>query len=289
MKKITSAKIIYPPQKKLGQNFLFKESYLQKIIAAFPLDPNTIIIEIGSGYGSLTNLLAQTNCQKVISLEKDPQLFQWLTEKNTPSKYNSKENKVLFLHQDVLKVDWLTFGQEWKNNSLVVVGNLPYYLANSLIVELLLNFSLFKALVLLVQKEVAQKWVASPLKYNHHYSALSVFINYLAHTEITLLVPAGAFVPVPSVDGALVKIKPYSFNLTSTKLTAFLTFLKKCFHFRRKTLLNNLNSFPSSEKREWTQYFQQKNYSLWLRPQNLTPEEYWDLFLFSKNSKDIRY
>ncbi len=76
MKKTTSPKIIYPPRKKLGQNFLFNEVYLQKIVQAFPLDPNTVVIEIGSGYGNLTNLLAQTNCQKVISLEKDPQLFQ---------------------------------------------------------------------------------------------------------------------------------------------------------------------------------------------------------------------
>lgn len=130
----------------------------------------------------------------------------------------------------------------------MVVGNLPYYLANSLIVDLLLCGSLFKALILLAQKEVVQKWVASPLKYTYHYSALSVFINYLARAEITLIVPARYFIPTPPVDGALVKIEPYSLNLNSEILAAFLSFIKQCFHFRRKTLLNNLNSFQNFEK-----------------------------------------
>jgi len=76
MKKITPPKIIFPPNKELGQNFLFDKNYLQKIVASCPIDTNTVIVEIGSGYGSLTNLLAETNCQKVVSLEKDPKLFQ---------------------------------------------------------------------------------------------------------------------------------------------------------------------------------------------------------------------
>ena len=65
------AKIIFPPQKKFGQNFIFDQNYLKKIVRYCPIDNKTIIIEIGSGYGSLTNLLAETNCQKVISCEKD--------------------------------------------------------------------------------------------------------------------------------------------------------------------------------------------------------------------------
>jgi 16S rRNA (adenine1518-N6/adenine1519-N6)-dimethyltransferase len=66
---------MFPPNKNLGQNFLFDQNYLQKIVAHCPIDPNTVIIEIGSGYGNLTNLLAKTNCQKVISCEKDQNLF----------------------------------------------------------------------------------------------------------------------------------------------------------------------------------------------------------------------
>ena len=76
MKKTVPTKIPFPPNKELGQNFLFDKNYLQKIVKSCPIDNNTIIIEIGSGYGNLTNLLVKTVCQKVISIEKDPQLFK---------------------------------------------------------------------------------------------------------------------------------------------------------------------------------------------------------------------
>ena len=76
MKKTTPTKIIFPPNKELGQNFLFDKNYLQKIVKSCPINSNTVIIEIGSGYGNLTDFLVETNCQKVIGLEKDPKLYQ---------------------------------------------------------------------------------------------------------------------------------------------------------------------------------------------------------------------
>lgn len=76
MKKTFSSLLVYRPRKKLGQNFLFDEIYLQQITKTCPVDPYTVVIEIGGGYGNLTKYLAQTNCQKVISLEKDFQLFR---------------------------------------------------------------------------------------------------------------------------------------------------------------------------------------------------------------------
>jgi 16S rRNA (adenine1518-N6/adenine1519-N6)-dimethyltransferase len=69
-------KILFPPNKKLGQNFLFDQNFLRKIVASCPITPNTVIIEIGSGYGTLTNQLAKTSCRQIISYEKDKKLFQ---------------------------------------------------------------------------------------------------------------------------------------------------------------------------------------------------------------------
>ena len=90
--------------------------------------------------------------------------------------------------------------------------------------------------------------MSSPDKYSSKYSALSVFINYLAETKIVLEIPQRVFAPSPSVDGALVVISPFQ-NITSKEqLTSFLRFLKNCFRFRRKTLLNNLNSFAGNYK-----------------------------------------
>ena len=222
----------------------------------------------------MTNLLAKTDCQKVISLEKDQNLFHWLEE-------NNKNNKTIYLCQDALQINWSDFCSQYKNNSLIIVGNLPYYITNSLIVDLLFNYHLFNSLIFLVQKEVGQKWVSSPNKYSSKYSALSVFINYLAETKIVLEIPKSVFVPSPSVDGALVAINLCKdIGISKEQLVSFLRFLKNCFRFRRKTLLNNLSSFAGNYKAEWKKYFIEKGYSNQVRPQNLTPSEYWKLFLF---------
>jgi 16S rRNA (adenine1518-N6/adenine1519-N6)-dimethyltransferase len=269
--------MFYPPNKGLGQNFLFDKNYLRKIVNNCPINPETIIIEIGSGYGSLTNLLAETNCQKIISLEKDKNLFQWLEK-------NNKNEKVIYLNQDALAFNWEKFCLEYQNSSIIIVGNLPYYITNSLIVNLLFNYRLFTSLVFLVQKEVGQKWAASPHKYFSQYSSLSVFINYLAEIKIVLEVPSRIFNPSPSVDGVLVIINPYkNSEVAKEQLTSFLGFLKNCFRFRRKTLWNNLLSFSGNLDQEWEKYFSEKNYPMKIRPQNLTAKEYYNLFLYWKS------
>jgi len=96
-----------------------------------------------------------------------------------------------------------------------------------------------------------------------------------------LEIPAPIFIPAPSVDGVLVVINPYEdTDISGEQLIGFLRFLKNCFRFRRKTLLNNLGSFAGNYKTEWGKYFTEKNYSVKIRPQNLTPREFWELFLF---------
>src|SRR3954464_9757909 len=110
MKNNISSKLLFPPNKRLGQNFLFDKNYLQKIVDCCPIGINTVIIEIGSGYGDLTNCLAETNCQKVISLEKDQKLFQQLKE----------NKKVVYLHEDALKINWSEFCSPYKDNSLII-------------------------------------------------------------------------------------------------------------------------------------------------------------------------
>lgn len=91
--------------------------------------------------------------------------------------------------------------------------------------------------------------MSSPNKYSSKYSALSVFINYLAETKIVLEVPQKVFIPSPSVDGSLVVINPcQGIDTPKEQLGFFLRFLKNCFCFRRKTLLNNLFSFAGNYK-----------------------------------------
>jgi len=279
MKNIPQTKLPYQPNKALGQNFIFDKNYLHKIVNSISVDNETIIIEIGSGYGNLTNLLGETTCQKIISLEKDKNLFQWLEK-------NNKNDKITYLCQDALLVDWKNFCLEYQNNSLIIVGNLPYYLTNSLIVNLLLSYQKFKSLVFLIQKEVARKWVASINRYNSKYSALSVFINYLAKIKLVFEVPREIFTPIPEVDGALLIINPHEKNnISKEQLTYFLRFLKNCFRFRRKTLWNNLLNFANKHEKNWEKYFHEKGYSSTIRPQNINPVEYSELFFYWQKLK----
>lgn len=271
----------FSPNKKLGQNFLFDSEYLRKIVENCPITPDTVIIEIGSGYGSLTNYLAETNCQKVISYEKDKRLFDWLVANN------QKKDKIVYLNEDASLIDWLKIGAEYQKNSLIVVGNLPYYLANSLLVELLFSYKLFRSWVFLVQKEVGQRWVTGPNNYSSNYSALSVLVNSLTDASIIFNVPASAFTPLSAVDGSVVtmKIHPLA-DVDRTQLAAFFRFLKNCFRSRRKTLWNNLMSFAGDWKKKWDDYFRIHNYHKKIRPQELTPSEYWKIFAYWQNERD---
>jgi len=276
MKK-NKTKLPFLPNKKLGQNFLSKKKYLQKIVNCLAIDSNTILIEIGSGYGHLTKFLANTDCQQIISLEKDKQLFNWL-QTNWVS--NNKQ-KVLFLNKDALNIDWEEFFQEYvkdKNASLTIVGNLPYNIANSLICELLIKHKLFTNFLFLVQKEVAQRWVANSKSYKKEYSALSVYVNLLATTEIKLEIPAEAFNPSPLVNGALVLLKiKTELAIEQERLAKFFLFVKKCFHYRRKTLYNNLISFVS-KKEYCLENITNLGYEKNIRPQELAVDDYLQLY-----------
>lgn len=265
--------IKFPPVKKLGQNFLSDGNYLQKIIDNCPINNRTVIVEIGSGYGCLTNVLAKTNCSKIFSYEKDLRLFNWLLDNN------ENPDKITFINQDALCIDWINTYTKYlhRDNSLIVVGNLPYYIANSLIINLLFNYQLFNCLVFLIQKEVAQRWTGQKTQ----YSALSVFINYLAITKLICLVPASTFKPIPKVEGALVQIKFHNNQkFTIQELRKFWNFLRNCFHFRRKTLFKNLLSFSGEQRKKWEEYWINNNYLSTIRPHNLLPPEYWKLFTF---------
>jgi 16S rRNA (adenine1518-N6/adenine1519-N6)-dimethyltransferase len=138
------------PKKELGQNFLLNKQILQKIVNFLPIETNTVIIEIGTGYGHLTDCLTDTICYKILSIEKDKNIYNWLKD-------NKLNKKVSFLNEDALNIDWHKLYEENKNHPLLVVGNLPYYIANSLLIELLNKNKLFKSFCFLVQKEVARR------------------------------------------------------------------------------------------------------------------------------------
>lgn len=268
------SKIIFKARKSLGQNFLFNNDYLKKIVSVCQINDKSRVIEIGPGYGSLSKLLSNATSRPIISIEKDENLFNWLVS-------NLSENKINFVLEDAKIINWSEF---LKNKSLfcdddeiVVTGNLPYNISNEIIINLIKERKFFKRFIFLVQKEVAQRWVASPINYKNKYSNFSVFINYFCKTSLLFEIPRKFFNPIPKVDGALVFLEvkeTFSSNLEEKK---FFTFVKNCFCFRRKTLYNNLKSFWIKDEKI-KKVFQNFNFSSKIRPQDLSLENYLILF-----------
>lgn len=271
------------PNKKLGQCFLLDKNLLQKIANYCPVDENTIVIEIGSGYGQLTYFLANSNCHKLISYEKDQRLFTWL-QNNWANKTenNLQENKVLFLNKDVLEINWEELVKEYKNKNLsvsfLVVGNLPYAISNLLIKKLLDQSHLFKGFIFLVQKEVGQRWTATPSRYKKDYSALSVYIGTLAEASFLLGIPRQCFSPSPLVDGSLIYLKPKKdLAVKASELNKFFSLVRNCFLHRRKTLWNNL-LIASVKEQRITRTFQELGYDSKLRSQDLSVLDFTNLY-----------
>lgn len=263
---------------------MFDEKILKEIVSSNSFSENEVVIEIGSGYGTLTSFLAKTNCEKVISIEKDEMLFQRLEIIN-------QDKKISYINEDALEVNWGGLCKNYKDKKIILFGNLPYYISNSLIVNLLINRKLFSSFFFLIQKEVGQKWTSSPTNYSPNYSALPVFINFLAKTEIIFEVDRSNFTPAPSVDGALVRIEILDErkDIKNKKILSFFKFLKSCFLSRRKTLINNLLGFLGKTSLKYlTDYFQEKKYDLNLRPQNFNSEEYFEMFVkFDEMKKSL--
>jgi 16S rRNA (adenine1518-N6/adenine1519-N6)-dimethyltransferase len=223
-------------KKSLGQNFLIDTNILQKIINAAELDENKAVLEIGPGIGSLTEQLARA-VGKVVSIELDQRLLPILEETLAP--YPNVE----IVHGDALKVDLRQLMKDkFAGYSKVsVVANLPYYVTSPILMRLLEEELPLDHIVVMIQKEVAQRIAAKPG--GKEYGALSVIAQYFAKPEIALVVPHTVFIPQPNVDSAVLKLSVREnppFEVKDRRL--LFRVIKASFSKRRKTIFNNLLS-----------------------------------------------
>lgn len=213
-------------KKHLGQNFLFDPSILTRIVEAAGITAADTVVEIGPGHGSLTKLLART-ARKVIAIELDPELYQKLSEDPL------LPNNVTLVFNDALKYRYEEL------ESFKVVANIPYYITTPLIFRLLDAKKHITSMTFTIQREVAERIVASPG--TKDYGALSIGVQFYATPRIEFIVPRGAFRPIPKVDSAVVHIqildKP-RVEVRDEKL--FFKIVKTAFAQRRKTLSNAL-------------------------------------------------
>lgn len=223
-------------KKGLGQNFLTSSDVLDEITAAAEIEGG--VIEIGPGFGVLTAALAQT-AEKVVAIELDERLLPVL--QYTLSDFDN----VKVVNEDILKLDIKSLIQEeFDGESISIAANLPYYITTPIITRLLEEKLPIKNIVVMVQKEVAERLSAK--EGTKDYGAITVLCKYFANPKIVTNVPASLFVPPPKVDSAVLKLeildKP-SVEVSDEKL--FFRVVKAAFSQRRKTLLNCLcANFP---------------------------------------------
>lgn len=218
--------------KGLGQNFLFDEHYLSKIVESGSITKEDTVIEIGPGLGVLTTRLAE-KAKKVIAIEIDQNIVPVLKD------LTKDAGNIEIVCADVMKTDIKALVQNEK--SVKIVANLPYYITTPIIMKLLEERLNAECIVVMIQKEVAQRLVADAG--TKDYGAITLAVNYYAMPEIMFTVPPGAFIPAPKVESAVVKMNIREKLPVLVDDEKFMFSVIKCaFGQRRKTLVNALSS-----------------------------------------------
>lgn len=214
---------------KLGQHFLFDRSIIERILDTAALTKPDTVVEIGAGTGLMTGMIAG-RVQRVIAIELDRRLCERLRKD-----LNTCRNV------EIVEGDAIYYPYEGINGSFKVVANLPYYITTPMIFRLLSVKAKINGMTLMVQKEVAERMVASPG--NKDYGVLSVTIQFYTKPEIAFTVSRKVFKPPPEVDSAVLKIRILDKPSTEVKDESyFIHIVRIAFSQRRKTLLNSLKA-----------------------------------------------
>ncbi len=219
-------------KKSLGQHFLKDQTVIEHILAVAQIAPEEKILEIGPGTGALTEKLIE-RVKKVIAIELDHQMVEYLTQTLEASQGFS------LLEANVLEVDLneLLVQAGFESRGYKIVANLPYYITAPIIRTLLSLEITPKSLILMVQKEVAERITAKP----GSMSLLSLMVQYYADARIAFTVAATAFDPAPAVESAVIELRPMRVYDDEQDRRLF-RIARAGFAARRKTLANNFAS-----------------------------------------------
>jgi 16S rRNA (adenine1518-N6/adenine1519-N6)-dimethyltransferase len=218
------------PKRSFGQNFLIDKNYVRKIVDAAHFPESKTLVEIGPGRGALTEELV--NCPgKVIAIELDRELAAILNEK-----FKAIGNFQL-LQADALNVDFETLASE-SGSKLTLVANLPYNISTAILTHLISYRHSFTELILMFQREVADRITAEPATSERGY--LTVTVEAFMTVERLFDVPPTAFKPVPKVWSSVVRLVPKAETQFDTDTGLFQSLVSDAFRQKRKTLLNNL-------------------------------------------------
>lgn len=257
----------------MGQNFLIDKSVLSKVVETAQLDQKDIVLEIGPGIGTLTQALAKTT-KKVIGIEKDRVMIKILQE--TLRDFNNTE----IIQENALKFNPATC--DLRPGGYKVVANIPYYLTSPIIRKFLEETIPPKEMVLMVQKEVAQRICARP----PDMSLLAVSVQFYANAKIISYVSKNCFWPAPKVDSAIIAIRPQNdlpaqagaeINAERRKkidTNLFFKIVKAGFSQPRKQLAGNLAKALKVDKGGITTWLLKNNIQPTQRAETLSVDEW---------------
>ncbi|MEA2089055.1 MAG: 16S rRNA (adenine(1518)-N(6)/adenine(1519)-N(6))-dimethyltransferase RsmA [Patescibacteria group bacterium] len=252
---------------KRGQNFLINQEILNKIIEASNLKSSDIILEVGPGLGILTKELAK-KVKKVIAVEIDKKLVSVL--KNELKKFKNVE----IIQEDILQFSIFNF----QFSNYKIVANLPYNITSRVIKNFLENENSPKEMILMVQKEVAERITARQGK----MSILGVACQFFADCEIVLLVDKNNFFPIPKVDSAIIKLKMKK-EKGKTNNDKFFKIVKAGFSRKRKKLKSNLLKTLKIDKIKIDNVFEKIGLKENTRAQELSVQDWKSLTILLNN------
>lgn len=256
---------------KLGQNFLNDPKILNKIADAANITPEDIVVEIGPGLGSLTQILVKY-AKKVVAIEKDESLVTNLKQK---FKEEISQGKLEIKLADILE-------ENISLDDYILIGNIPYYITGAIFEKFLSAEHQPRSMTFVVQKEVAERIIARPARPNsrsggdNKESILSISVKAYGEPVYGGLIKAGSFNPAPKVDSAIISIRNISKkNFGDMNEETFFKLVKAGFAHKRKLLIRNLEELAPKER--LPQIFDKLNIDRKIRAEDVNVETWFEL------------
>lgn len=223
-------------KKRYGQNFLIDNNIIKKITDEVSSSSSDLIIEIGPGKGALTKELKKKDSY-IIAYEIDTDLVTTLEK--------LENEKVKVIYKDILTTNIKEDINNINYSELYIVGNLPYYITTPIIEHIIKQNLVFKKFTIMVQKEVADRFMAKPKSRDYGY--ITLVLKYFFDTFKVCDVSKYSFNPVPKVESAVISFIP-RVNKEKIDVDKYFDFLKIIFRQKRKTLKNNVSNIYNWDK-----------------------------------------
>ena len=249
-------------KKSLGQNFLIDKNIIKSIVNVGDVKKNNVILEVGPGTGNLTEYILKKNPKKIFVIEKDSNLVNLLNGKFS--------DKINILNKDILKFDLNNISKE----KIIIFGNLPYNISTKILTQWITTpekFKCYKKLILMFQKEVADRILAKTNSRN--YGRLSIISNWRLNIKKEFNISPQCFFPKPKVDSTLLSFVPKKefYYIKNPENLEKIT--RIFFNQRRKMIKNPLKQIFKNPERVAVNF----KLNLNLRPQNLSPLTYFNI------------